>query len=193
MDALDGAGPPTGDTPAAFRLGRVRSFGSLRDLAGGFSPKAGGLSRPFDELVRVTPAALKGSSASPFPDRRVRRSPVRPTPPTFGLAALSWVKPARFRRFSATFGLSSGMPSLRLFSRPRLRPAGFVALLVVPLVGCGYEPNRLSTGYRYRPLNASELDRRAFYADRYSFEAREAQMSSSSDDRSPIGNGRPRR
>ncbi len=85
------------------------------------------------------------------------------------------------------------MPSLRLFSRPRLRPAGFVALLVVPLVGCGYEPNRLSTGYRYRPLNASELDRRAFYADRYSFEAREAQMSSSSDDRSPIGNGRPRR
>ena len=38
------------------------------------------------------------------------------------------------------------------------------------LGGCGGS-NRLETGYRYSPLGATAIERRAFYADRYSPEA----------------------
>ena len=48
------------------------------------------------------------------------------------------------------------------------------ALIWVSGLGCSnYE---LETGYRYRPLNSSTIERRAFYADPYSIEAQQAQQ-----------------
>jgi hypothetical protein len=48
-------------------------------------------------------------------------------------------------------------------------------LLVMLLGGAGCADHRLETGYRYRPLNSSAIERRAFYADPYSIEARQAE------------------
>ena len=48
-------------------------------------------------------------------------------------------------------------------------------LLIVP--GCGGGPHRLETGYEYQPLNSTPVERRAFYADPHSIEARRAEQS----------------
>jgi hypothetical protein len=48
-----------------------------------------------------------------------------------------------------------------------------VAASAVWLVGCGAE---LETGYKYRPLNASPVQRRAFYASPYSPEKTAAEQ-----------------
>lgn len=41
------------------------------------------------------------------------------------------------------------------------------------LAGCSAgSGGRLETGYRYRPLNSTSVERRAFYSDPYSVEAR---------------------
>ena len=55
------------------------------------------------------------------------------------------------------------------------------------LAGCGEQ--RLESGYAYRPLNSSLVERRAFYVDPYSLEARRAEAEAGPD-RSPAG-GRP--
>jgi hypothetical protein len=44
------------------------------------------------------------------------------------------------------------------------------------LAGCSNKPRELETGYRYEPLNSTTVQRRAFYADPYSIEARRAEM-----------------
>ena len=64
------------------------------------------------------------------------------------------------------------------------RPAGpsaaaALALAVVvgatALAGCGSSQHRLETGYEYQPLNSTSIERRAYYADPYSIEARQAE------------------
>lgn len=58
--------------------------------------------------------------------------------------------------------------------------AGFIVLALVMLVGAaGCADRRLETGYGYRPLNSSPIERRAFYADPYSIEARQAEAEQS--------------
>lgn len=52
-----------------------------------------------------------------------------------------------------------------------IAPLALVGLLGI--AGCA--EHRLETGYRYRPLNSSAIERRAFYADPYSMEAQQAE------------------
>lgn len=66
-------------------------------------------------------------------------------------------------------------------SRSMTAAAAICGPLVMPLAlgmllgvgGCA--DRRLETGYRYRPLSSSALERRAFYADPYSIEAGRAE------------------
>ena len=66
----------------------------------------------------------------------------------------------------------------------RRRPAVLVTLIATPLLlsagGCGTD--RLETGYRPRPLNASQNQRNAYYASPFSPEARKAQLEVSRDE-----------
>ena len=56
--------------------------------------------------------------------------------------------------------------------------SALAALLCAGLLplGCKSKPKTLETGYRYDPLNSTTVQRRAFYADPYSVEARRAEM-----------------
>lgn len=53
-------------------------------------------------------------------------------------------------------------------------PAILVGAAGLALAGCSRN-HTLETGYQYQPLNSSSIERRAFYADPYSIEARRAQ------------------
>ena len=56
------------------------------------------------------------------------------------------------------------------------------AALAACVTGCGAgSGGRLETGYRYRPLNSTTVERRAFYSDPYSVEARMAEVSGDDD------------
>ena len=68
---------------------------------------------------------------------------------------------------SARSGLSSTCALLLL---------GASGLVWLGPAGCGSKPRTLETGYRYQPLNSTTVQRRAFYADPYSLEARRAEM-----------------
>ena len=59
---------------------------------------------------------------------------------------------------------------LRRVSVVAIMSSVLAATAVVALGGCGAS-NRLETGYRYSPLGATAVERRGFYADRYSPEA----------------------
>ena len=65
----------------------------------------------------------------------------------------------------------------------RLRHLAVAASAVASLcaLGCG-GANRLETGYVYTPLRATEVQRRAFYADPYSGEAQRAAQESGEND-----------
>ena len=70
---------------------------------------------------------------------------------------------------------------VRAFPGPCIRRVGVLGtlatLLASPLLaGCSDKPRQLETGYRYEPLNSTSVQRRAFYADPYSIEARRAEM-----------------
>lgn len=68
------------------------------------------------------------------------------------------------------------------------------ALLVsLPLAGflAGCESHRLETGYEYQPLNSSSVERRAFYADPYSLEARRAEAERQQAADSPLPRQQP--
>jgi hypothetical protein len=49
-----------------------------------------------------------------------------------------------------------------------------VCTLALSGLGCGSE--RLETGYQYRPLGASDAERRAFYSPRYTRAAAQAEQ-----------------
>ena len=49
----------------------------------------------------------------------------------------------------------------------RARNVARAALLVIPLAGIGCGTGKLETGYAYRPLGASDAERRAYYTPRY--------------------------
>jgi hypothetical protein len=59
----------------------------------------------------------------------------------------------------------------------RIAPAGSIAFAVlgmlVCIAGCGMD---LETGYKYRPLGASAVERRAYYASPYSPEKNAAEQ-----------------
>ena len=77
------------------------------------------------------------------------------------------------------------MVSWRMRFAPRhlRRPAVLIALA---LIGCG-GANRLETGYAYRPLGSNVDERRAFYANRFSAEARRAAQAEDGPQRQPAG------
>ncbi len=59
--------------------------------------------------------------------------------------------------------------------RPAALAGGLLAIALCGLlVGCTSNGGRLETGYRYRPIGATTFERRAFYTDRFSVEARQA-------------------
>ncbi len=66
--------------------------------------------------------------------------------------------------------------------RPLRQVALAAALLLggLAIIGCG-GANRLETGYAYTPLRATEVQRRAFYADPYSGEAQRAAQEAGQD------------
>ena len=57
-------------------------------------------------------------------------------------------------------------------ARPLQRALAGLGILIVS--GCGAS-NELETGYAFQPLNSTAVERRAFYADPYSLEARKAE------------------
>ena len=57
--------------------------------------------------------------------------------------------------------------------RPRLLAAATATTALCAAAGC--TSNKLESGYAYRPLNSSTVERRAFYADPYSLDARRAE------------------
>ncbi|MEM8873482.1 MAG: hypothetical protein AAGD32_04405 [Planctomycetota bacterium] len=62
-------------------------------------------------------------------------------------------------------------------TRVLFRNVALVALIItigLAVPGCG--SNKLETGYRIRPLKASEAEQRAFYAGPFTPEARAAQV-----------------
>lgn len=65
------------------------------------------------------------------------------------------------------------------------------AAIVVALLagGCGSKTHTLESGYVYEPLNSTSVERRAFYADPYSIEARraEAERQQRASEGSPLG------
>ena len=74
-----------------------------------------------------------------------------------------------------------------------LKARGPLLLVVLPglVLGCGSQ--QLETGYRYRPLNSTTVERRAFYADPYSLEARQAEAERDAVDSAPGGSFEPTR
>lgn len=52
----------------------------------------------------------------------------------------------------------------------RLAPLAGVVGVALSLAGCS-DANRLETGYRYQRLGSTQIERRAYYADRFSEEA----------------------
>jgi hypothetical protein len=52
-----------------------------------------------------------------------------------------------------------------------------LACVAAPAPGCALfrKQHTLETGYQYQPLNSTSVQRRAFYADPYSIEARRAE------------------
>ena len=52
-----------------------------------------------------------------------------------------------------------------------------VSVATMSSIGCSlFRPDHtLETGYQYQPLNSTSVQRRAFYADPYSIEARRAE------------------
>ena len=82
-------------------------------------------------------------------------------------------------------------PAAHTLSRGLALGGALVALHVA--TGCGTgSGGRLETGYRYRPLNSTVVERRAFYADPYSVEARMAEIGND-DGANPAPRQRPRR
>lgn len=78
-----------------------------------------------------------------------------------------------------TVQVRSRLSALPLLTVALLLSGGFVS-------GCG--ERTLETGYQYRPLSSTEVQRRAFYADPYSIEAQRAaaeRRSGSGTDRRP--------
>ena len=77
------------------------------------------------------------------------------------------------------------VPPLRPFSNtrsptgPLAATLGLTLIVLLSVVGCGAQ--ELESGYAYRPLNSSTVERRAFYADPYSLEARRAETEKSND------------
>ena len=65
------------------------------------------------------------------------------------------------------------MASAGLIRSLRRRRKLLLLLGLTALLGCA-GPSKTETGYNYRPLNSSELERRAFYLDTYSLEAIQA-------------------
>ena len=57
---------------------------------------------------------------------------------------------------------------------------GLLLLPVAAGLGCGN--NKLETGYEYRPLGASDAERRAFYSPRYTRAAAQAEQERDKDD-----------
>ena len=73
--------------------------------------------------------------------------------------------------------------------RPLQRSVRLLALPALILAGCG-TTGVLETGYDYRSLNSTEVERRAFYADAYSLEAIRAQQETKGPPREVVP-GRP--
>ena len=73
----------------------------------------------------------------------------------------------------------------------RRRPAGIVAATGFVLAVAGCSTHELESGYAYRPLNSSTVERRAFYADPYSLDARRAESEKAADKTGPVGGRRP--
>lgn len=67
-----------------------------------------------------------------------------------------------------------------------------ILVAFVTIAGPGCSPsNQLETGYRYTPLSSTESQRRAFYADPYSADARRAEIERGDNFRnSPLSNPR---
>ena len=74
--------------------------------------------------------------------------------------------------------------------RPTRRP--LLLLAVLPLAGCTGD-GKLVTGYEYRRLGSTEVQRRAFYADRYSVEAVRSRQQGDSNPVAIPQSARPRR
>jgi hypothetical protein len=61
--------------------------------------------------------------------------------------------------------------------------SAWLALLLLPVLtapGCG--TGKLETGYQYRPLGASDAERKAFYTSRYTRAAVQAEQARQRDD-----------